>query len=61
MLEEDGWYFTGARGDHHYLEHDTKKEKITVPHHEKDIHLKSARRRRSPSTCTCRCATAPSR
>ena len=42
MLEEDGWYFTGARGDHHYFEHDTKKGKITVPHPEKDIHPKTS-------------------
>lgn len=42
MLEEDGWYFTGARGDNHYFEHDTKKGKITVPHPEKDIHPKTS-------------------
>lgn len=43
ILESDGWYLTGVRGDHHYFRHDIKKGKITVPHPEKDLHPKTSK------------------
>ena len=37
LLEQDGWYLIGVRGDHHYFKHPTKKGKLTVQHPMKDI------------------------
>ena len=43
ILEQDGWFLLGARGDHHYFKHKTKPGKITVPHPEKDVAPKTAK------------------
>jgi predicted RNA binding protein YcfA (HicA-like mRNA interferase family) len=43
ILEQDGWFLLGARGDHHYFKHKTKPGKITVPHPEKDVDPKTAK------------------
>lgn len=32
LIEEDGWYYIGARGSHNYYRHPTKPGKVTVPH-----------------------------
>ncbi|MEI7833366.1 MAG: type II toxin-antitoxin system HicA family toxin [bacterium] len=37
IIEEDGWYFTRARGSHHQFKHPTKPGKVTVKHPVKDI------------------------
>lgn len=37
MLEKDGWYLIGSRGDHHYYKHNMKSGKVTVPHPKKDL------------------------
>jgi predicted RNA binding protein YcfA (HicA-like mRNA interferase family) len=39
MLEDDGWEFEYARGDHHYFKHETKPGKITVPHPNRNMPL----------------------
>lgn len=44
ILEQDGWVFIGATGDHHHFKHPTKPGKITVPHPVKDIHLGTLRK-----------------
>lgn len=41
MLEADGWYFIGARGDHYHFKHPTKGGKVTVPHPKKDLDIKT--------------------
>ncbi len=42
ILREDGWYFVGCRGNHHFFEHPTKRGKISVPHPRKDTPIKTA-------------------
>lgn len=37
LLNDDGWYFIGATGDHHHFKHASKPGKVTVPHPNKDI------------------------
>ena len=37
MLEEDGWYFVEACGDHHHFKHPVKLGKVTVTHPKKDL------------------------
>lgn len=32
LLEQDGWYFVGSNGSHHYFKHPIKPGKVTVPH-----------------------------
>ncbi|MEO8884144.1 MAG: type II toxin-antitoxin system HicA family toxin [Devosia sp.] len=41
LLEEDGWRFIGATGDHHHFKHPEKPGKVTVPHPNKDIPIKT--------------------
>lgn len=43
MLEEDGWCFVGATGDHHHFKHPTKPGKATVTHPVKDMPLPTLR------------------
>ena len=40
-LEADGWYRVGQRGSHVQLKHPTKPGRVTVPHPEKDIPVKT--------------------
>lgn len=40
-LKEDGWYEVGSRGDHFHFEHATKPGKVTVPHPQKDVKIKT--------------------
>ena len=37
LLEDAGWRFIGATGDHHHFRHPAIPGKITVPHPNKDI------------------------
>lgn len=37
LLEENGWFFVRATGDHHHFKHPTKPGKVTVPHPVKDL------------------------
>ena len=37
LLEADGWFYIGSRGDHCYFKHERKSGKITVPHPQKDL------------------------
>ncbi len=40
-LKADGWYFSGATGDHHHFKHPTKPGKVTVPHPTKDLTIRT--------------------
>lgn len=37
ILKEDGWIFKNQVGSHKHYIHPTKKEKIQVPYHNKDL------------------------
>ncbi len=41
MLEAEGWFFAGARGDHHQFKHATRAGKTTVQHPKKDVDIKN--------------------
>ncbi|MFX4302306.1 type II toxin-antitoxin system HicA family toxin [Alicyclobacillus tolerans] len=43
ILQEDGWYFVRAAGDHHQFKHPIKPGKVTVTHPVKDIPVKTVR------------------
>jgi predicted RNA binding protein YcfA (HicA-like mRNA interferase family) len=43
LIEQDGWYFIGATGSHHYFKHPTKPGKVTVVHPSKDFKIKTLR------------------
>jgi predicted RNA binding protein YcfA (HicA-like mRNA interferase family) len=40
-LKEDGWYQVGVTGRHYHFKHPVKKGKVTVPHPQKDIPIKT--------------------
>lgn len=37
ILKKDGWYLYDTVGSHYQYKHETKKGKITIPRHCKDI------------------------
>jgi len=37
LLVKDGWYLVGIEGSHYQYKHPTKKGKITIPMHSKDL------------------------
>ena len=41
MLEADGWILRAVEGSHHHFKHPSKKGKVTVPHPNKDLHIKT--------------------
>jgi len=41
MLKKDGWVYVGSKGDHAHFEHPTKPGKVTVPHPERDLKVKT--------------------
>ncbi|MBO5060234.1 MAG: type II toxin-antitoxin system HicA family toxin [Clostridia bacterium] len=43
IILEDGWKFKSARGSHYQYIHPTKKGKVTIPRHNKDIDIKTAK------------------
>lgn len=36
-LESDGWVYDNSKGSHKHYKHPTKKGKITIPFHNKDL------------------------
>ncbi|MGL5711940.1 MAG: type II toxin-antitoxin system HicA family toxin [Paraclostridium sp.] len=43
ILNSDGWYEVKCVGDHHQYKHPTKKGKVTVPHPNKDLPLRTVK------------------
>ncbi|MEG2789776.1 MAG: type II toxin-antitoxin system HicA family toxin [Romboutsia sp.] len=43
ILTTDGWYEVKCVGDHHQYKHPTKKGKVTVPHPNKDLPLRTVK------------------
>lgn len=43
ILNADGWYEVNCVGDHHQFKHPTKKGKVTVPHPNKDLPLRTVK------------------
>jgi len=41
MIEAEGWFFVGAKGDHHQFKHPTRPGKATVQHPKKDMDIKN--------------------
>ena len=41
LLTNDGWFFIGAKGDHHQFRHPTKPGKTTVQHPKRDVDIKN--------------------
>ncbi|MHB9343214.1 type II toxin-antitoxin system HicA family toxin [Fusobacterium polymorphum] len=41
LLEADGWVLRGVEGSHHHFKHPSKKGKVTVPHPNKDLTVKT--------------------
>jgi predicted RNA binding protein YcfA (HicA-like mRNA interferase family) len=43
ILKKDGWYVVNVKGSHYQYEHPTKDGKVTVPRHNTDFRLKTAK------------------
>jgi len=43
ILNADGWYEVACIGDHHQYKHPIKKEKVTIPHPNKDLPIKTVK------------------
>ena len=43
LVEQAGWVFIGATGDHHHFRHPTIKGKVTIPHPNRDIAIGTVR------------------
>ncbi|MCC0696250.1 type II toxin-antitoxin system HicA family toxin [Clostridioides sp. ES-S-0048-02] len=43
ILNADGWYEVNCVGDHHQFKHPTKKGKVTVPHPNKDLAIRTVK------------------
>ncbi|HEB5000173.1 TPA: type II toxin-antitoxin system HicA family toxin [Clostridioides difficile] len=43
ILIADGWYEVNCVGDHHQFKHPVKKGKVTVPHPNKDLPLRTVK------------------
>jgi predicted RNA binding protein YcfA (HicA-like mRNA interferase family) len=41
LLESAGWELAAVRGDHHHFRHPTLSGKVTVPHPNRDIPIKT--------------------
>ena len=37
IIQEDGWYQVGSKGSHRHYKHKTKKGKVTIPFHNRDL------------------------
>lgn len=44
IILADGWYEVAQRGSHRHYEHPTKKGKVTIPFHSKDLSKKTEHR-----------------
>jgi predicted RNA binding protein YcfA (HicA-like mRNA interferase family) len=42
-LKDDGWFHVSTVGDHYQFRHATKPGKVTVPHPNKDLKIKTVR------------------
>ena len=43
ILNTDGWYEVACIGDHHQYKHPIKKGKVTIPHPNKDLPIKTVK------------------
>jgi len=43
ILKEDGWYLVKVNGSHYQYKHPIKDGKVTVPYHNKELKLKTAK------------------
>ena len=43
LLEANGWYSIATEGSHHHFRHPALPEKVTVPHPNKDIALRTVK------------------
>lgn len=43
ILTADGWYEVACIGDHHQYKHPIKKGKVTIPHPNKDLPIKTVK------------------
>ncbi|MEW9702363.1 type II toxin-antitoxin system HicA family toxin [Paenibacillus sp. SI8] len=41
MIERDGWYEVNHEGSHKQFKHPTKKGRVTIPHPNKDLPIKT--------------------
>ena len=41
LVEKDGWVIKSVNGSHHHFKHPSKKGKVTVPHPNKDLTVKT--------------------
>ncbi|WP_273235331.1 type II toxin-antitoxin system HicA family toxin [Ileibacterium valens] len=42
IIKKDGWFLVSVNGSHYHYMHQTKKGKVTIPHHKGDLPLKTA-------------------
>ncbi|MFF2890779.1 type II toxin-antitoxin system HicA family toxin [Paenibacillus sp. NPDC057967] len=42
-LKQDGWYHVHTAGDHWQFKHPTKPGKVTIPHPNKDLPIKTVK------------------
>jgi predicted RNA binding protein YcfA (HicA-like mRNA interferase family) len=40
-LKADGWFLVAVRGDRHQFKHPTRPGRVTVPHPEKDLGVRT--------------------
>ena len=43
IITNDGWFLVNTTGDHHQFKHPVKKGKLTVPHPNKDLKIRTVR------------------
>lgn len=43
ILSADGWYEVACIGDHHQYKHPIKKGKVTIPHPNKNLPIKTVK------------------
>ena len=43
ILLADGWYLKNVKGSHHHYKHPEKAGKVTVPFHNKDLDIRTAK------------------
>ncbi|MFF2886657.1 type II toxin-antitoxin system HicA family toxin [Paenibacillus sp. NPDC057967] len=41
LIEADGWFHVHTKGDHWQFKHHTKPGRVTIPHPEKDLPIKT--------------------
>ena len=43
IIMKDGWYLVNTTGDHHQFKHPSKSGKLTVPHPNKNLKIRTIR------------------